>query len=119
MSEMNEQSQAINVFLDLRPNWPKNDQTRENFRQTLRQQLEGKLDDAVERVWDLPPIIVRPDGEYLALLIEARDLYEAGHFYACVAMCGIVGERLIKDVFRTSVLIQKGRLPQPVPDAAL
>jgi hypothetical protein len=73
----------------------------------------------VERLWDLPSIMVKPEGEYLALLTEARALYLAGHFYACVAMCGIVGERLVKDAFRASVLLQKGGPPQPPSNAAL
>ena len=97
---MSEQPKFMDVFLDLLPNQPKTDQTRESFRQILRQRFEGRLTDAVERVWELPPMILKPHGEYLALLLEAREIYLAGHFYSCVAMCGIVGERLVKDMFR-------------------
>jgi hypothetical protein len=100
--------QTMNVFLDLLPKQPKNDQGRENFRQMLREQFEGRLPEAVERIWDLPPIILKePAGDYFALLLEARELFVAGYFYSCVAMCGIVGERLVKDVLRTSVLVEK------------
>lgn len=102
-----EQFQHSEVFLDLLPNQPKNDQTRDSFRNLLRERFEQGLSDSVERIWDLPPIIVKPHGEYLALLLEARELYVAGFFYSCVAMCGIVGERLVKDVLRASVLVQK------------
>ena len=115
---MSEEPQTVDVFIDLLPNRPKNDQTREMFRQVLRQRFEGMLTDAVERVWDLPPMVVKPQGEYLALLLEARQIYVAGYFYSCVAMSGIVGERLVKDVFRSSVLVQKGSLPQAPPAAA-
>jgi hypothetical protein len=115
---MNEQPQGMDIFLDLLPNLPKNDQTRESFRQLLRQRFEDALTDAVERVWDLPPMVVKPQGEYLTLLLEARALYLTGHFYSCVAMCGIVGERLVKDVLRASVLVQQGGVPQPPPEAA-
>ena len=115
---MGEQPQTIVVFLDLLPNLPKNDQTRDNLRQIRSQTFEHTLADTVERVWDLPPMMVRPHGDYLALLIEARELYLTGLFYSCVAMCGIVGERLIKDVFRASVLVQTGRRPQPPSDDA-
>jgi len=97
----------MEVFLDLLPNQPKNDTTREGFRGIMRQRLEERLTDSVERIWDLPAMIVKPRGEYLPLLLEARELYIAGHFYSCVAMCGIVGERLAKDVLRASVLVQK------------
>src|SRR5215470_15344721 len=113
---MNEQPQGMDIFLDLLPNLPKNDQTRASFRQLLRQRCEDALTDAVERVWDLPPMVVKPQGEYLTLLLEARELYRAGYFYSCVAMCGIVGVRLMKDVLRASVLVQKDGSPQPPPD---
>ena len=52
-------------------------------------------------------MVSRPEGEYLALLIEARNLFVAGSFYACVAMCGIVGERLSKDILRVSLLVRR------------
>jgi hypothetical protein len=72
---MNEQP---DIFLDLLPNLPKNDQTRASIRQLLRQRCEDALPDAVERVWELPPMVVKPQGEYLSLLLEARELYLAG-----------------------------------------
>jgi hypothetical protein len=116
---MSEQPQLMEVFLDVLPNIPKNDQSRKSVRQLLQKQFDGILSSMVERLWDLPPIIVKPEGEYLALLTEARALYLAGHFYACVAMCGIVGERLVKDAFRASVLLQRAGPPQRPSDAAL
>jgi hypothetical protein len=105
-------------FLDLLPNQPKNDQTRANIRKLLQQRYEDVLPNAVERVWELPPMIVKPQKEYLSLLLEARELYIAGYFYSCVAMCGVVAERLVKDVLRTSVLVHKNGVPQPPPDVA-
>lgn len=98
----------MNVFLDLLPNQPKNDQTRDNFREMLRQRFEQGLPDTVERIWELPTIIIEePFGDHLELLLEARTIFLAGHFYSCVAMCGIVGERLVKDIFRASVLVER------------
>lgn len=116
---MSDQPQLMNVFIDLLPNHPKNDQTRDNFRQMLRQRFEERLPEVVERVWELPPIILKePFEDYLALLLEARELFLAGHFYACVAMCGIVGERLVKDLLRQSVFVEKhGQVLRPA-DAA-
>lgn len=110
-----QKQQNMGVFLDLLPNQPKNDRGRENFRQILRQRFEERLDVSVERIWDLPPIILqRPQNEYVVLLLEARELFVAGYFYSCVAMCGIVGERLVKDVFRASVLVElDGGLVRP------
>jgi len=118
--EMSDERQLMNVFLDLLPNQPRDDQTRESFRQLLRQRFEERLPEAVERIWELPPIILKePFEDYMELLLEARTLFLMGHFYSCVAMCGVVGERLVKDVLRVSVLVQKEGGPQPPPDVAL
>jgi hypothetical protein len=102
MSELKE------VYLDLTPNRPKTERTREDLGNELRQRFEERLPDAVERIWDLPPLVLqKPRGEYVALLVEARELYVEGHFYPCVAMCGIVGEWLVKDMLRASVVVYK------------
>jgi len=111
---MPDEPQLTTIFLDLLPNKPQNEETRQSFQQMLRLRLESKLPQAAERIWDLPPAMVKAQGEYLSLLIEARDLYILGHFYSCVAMCGIVGERLVKDALRTTVFVQRsGSLEKP------
>lgn len=116
---MADDQHLMNVFLDLLPNQPKNDKSRESFRHLLRERFEKTLPEAVERIWKLPPIILKePFGEYVELLLETRALFVAGHFYSCVAMCGIVGERLAKDVLRASVLIDKDGTPQRPKDVA-
>lgn len=108
---MTDSSSTVKVFMDLLPNQPRNDQSREQFQSMLLQRLEERLQSSVERIWDLPPIILKyPQKEYVDLLVEARDLYVEGNYYSCVAMCGIVGERIIKDVLRTSVRIEKDRM---------
>src|SRR5262249_20041484 len=98
----------MDMFLDLLPNQPRNEARGKSFRDSLRQELENRLADSVERIWELPPMLERPRGEYLPLLLEARALYVAGYFYSSVAMCGIVGKRLAKDALRACVLVQKG-----------
>lgn len=105
----------MEVFLDLLPNSPRDDQTRKEYEKMLRQEFESRLPKSVERIWELPPIILKePFGEYIDLLLETRQLFLAGHFYSCVAMCGIVGERLIKDVLRASVRIERdGQVSRP------
>jgi hypothetical protein len=87
---------------------PRNEESRKKFRQILIQRFEKNLPDAIERYWELPSlnIYIESTSPYPALLIEVRELFLDGHFYSCVAMCGIVGERLIKDLLRTSVLIE-------------
>lgn len=116
---MTEENKLINVFVDLLPNQPKNDATRAMFRQLLTQRFEEQLPEAVERIWELPTeILGEPFGDYLSLLLEARELFVMGHFYSCVTMCGIVGERLVKDVFRASILVEKDGKPQRPADVA-
>jgi len=104
---MSDQQGYTEVFLDLLPNQPRDDEMRELLRKEFAAECARRMPDVIERVWELPSMIVKLSGEYLALLLEARQLYLSGCFYSCVAMCGIVGERLVKDVFRSSILIQK------------
>jgi hypothetical protein len=116
---MTDEGKFMSVYLDLLPNQPKNDQTRQAFREMLWRRFDERLPDSVERIWELPPIILKePLGNYLTLLLEARDLFVSGHFYSCVAMCGIVGERLVKDVLRTRVLVQADGGPRRPTDSA-
>jgi len=109
----------MDVFLDLTPNTPKTERTREDFGNIIRQRFEQRLPDAVDRIWEVPPVILqRPETDYVSLLVEARELFIAGYFYSCVAMCGIVGERLVKDLLRASVLVYKaGKATRPPEEA--
>ncbi|HEY6346906.1 MAG TPA: hypothetical protein VIY49_35910 [Bryobacteraceae bacterium] len=101
-------SEFIEVYLDVTPDTPKTERTKEDFGNILRQKFEQGLPGAVERIWELPPVILqKPLAEYVSLLVEARELFVVGRFYSCVAMCGIVGERLVKDMLRASVLVHK------------
>jgi hypothetical protein len=112
-------SEFMQVFLDLTPNSPKTERTRESLGYALRQKFEHALPEAVERIWELPPVILQnPEGEYVGLLVEARELFVVGHFYSCVAMCGIVGERLVKDLLRATVLVHSARGAESPSEAA-
>jgi hypothetical protein len=52
--------------------------------------------DRLERLSQLPPLLI-DEGAYCGLIREARDGFVDGHFYACVAMCGISFERFQRD----------------------
>jgi hypothetical protein len=111
--------QLMNVYIDFLPNQPKSDQSKEEIATLLKGRFEQRLPGAVDRNFELPPImLLRPGDIYIGLLLEARELFVAGHFYSCVAMCGIVGERLVKDAFRTSVLISKNGSSERPTEAA-
>jgi hypothetical protein len=111
--------ELIKVYFDPLPNQPKTDQSREEIATLLRRGFEQRFADAVDRYWELPAVwTLNPDDQYRELLVEARELFVAGYFYSCVAMCGIVAERLIKDMFRTSLLIQRnGKTEIPTKEA--
>jgi transposase len=49
-----------------------------------------------ERLSQLPPLRIE-DGPYCRLIREARDVFVDGHYYSCVAMCGISFERFQRD----------------------
>ncbi len=58
---------------------------------------EALLDhDKYERLSQLPALLIEA-GPYCDLIREARAVYVDGHFYACVAMCGISFERFQRD----------------------
>jgi hypothetical protein len=98
---------AEKTYVDLLPNQKKDEAERQRTADRLRQEFDMRLDASIERSWKLPAILVRIEGEYLELLIEARKLYVDGYFYSCVAMCGIVSERrnVIATYFAYSVTV--------------
>jgi len=49
-----------------------------------------------ERLSQLPALLIEV-GAYCGLIREARDVFVDGHFYSCVAMCGISFERFQRD----------------------
>lgn len=52
--------------------------------------------DRYERLSQLSALLIET-GPYCNLIREARDVFVDGHFYACVAMCGISLERFQRD----------------------
>ncbi len=109
----------MKIHSDVRAQFNKTPEARELFGTELRQQFEKNLPESVERIWELPPIIeTRQQEPYASLLREVRELFVAGYFYSCVAMCGIVGERYSKDLLRASVLTKnEGAVSTPSEDA--
>lgn len=63
----------------------------------------------LERLSQLPPLLME-DGPYCRLIREARDVFVDGHFYACVAMCGISFERFQRDKAAPHGAIQKDKM---------
>ena len=93
------------AFADFGPNWAKlqlastplprsEDQNSAPARATLNEDRLASM--KIQRLSLLPPLLIET-GAYCALLKEARDVFVDGHFYACVAMCGISFERFQRD----------------------
>ena len=64
-----------------------------------------------ERLSQLPPLLIEA-GRYCELLREARDVFVDGHFYACVAMCGISFERFQRDKAKPYGATRKHKMPR-------
>ncbi len=93
------QTQA--AYADFRPNAAKRHLSEESSKGSQEQPAELPSDSLGEkslahhkykRLSQLPPLLIEV-GPYCKLLREARDVFVDGHFYACVAMCGISLER--------------------------
>jgi hypothetical protein len=93
------------AYADFRPNDAKLRMSEESLRDSEarpKEQPSDVMDDKAfarhkyERLSQLPPLLIEV-GSYCKLLREARDVFVDGHFYACVAMCGISFERFQRD----------------------
>jgi hypothetical protein len=110
------QTQA--AYADFRPNVAKR-QLREGLPKGSQDQIT-KLPSCVlgvsstthnmwERLSQLPPLLME-DGAYCRLIREARGVFVDGHFYACVAMCGISFERFQRDKAEPHGATQKDKM---------
>lgn len=100
---VNAGSQTQAAYADFRPNTAKRELREELSKDSQGQVAElpsGALDEPahvrLERLSQLPPLLIEA-GAYCRLIREARDVFVDGHFYACVAMCGISFERFQRD----------------------
>jgi hypothetical protein len=93
------------VYADFRPNAAKRHLSGESSKSSKERPAEPPsraMDEKSfapqkdERLSQLPPLLIE-DGPYCKLLGEARNVFVDGHFYACVAMCGISFERFQRD----------------------
>jgi hypothetical protein len=93
------------AYADFRPNEAKLRLSEELSKGSQKRPAEmpsGAMDEKSfahhkdERLSQLPPLLIEV-GPYCKLLREARDVFVDGHFYACVAMCGISFERFQRD----------------------
>lgn len=100
---VNVSGQTQPAYADFRPNAAKR-QLKEELSKGSQEQVTGlsfstlgkPAHEKLERLSQLPPLLME-DGPYCRLIREARDVFVDGHFYACVAMCGISFERFQRD----------------------
>ena len=95
----------VDVWFDFLPNQPRTPEGRAVLEDFIRRRFDAQVAAAVDRIHQLPAVMVHAPGEYVALLAEAREVYSHGHYCACAAMCGIVGERILKDVLRQGLRV--------------
>ena len=84
------------AYADFRPNAAKRHLSEESSKGPQKRPAELPSGAMDERLSQLPPLLIEV-GPYCKLLREARDVFVDGHFYACVAMCGISFERFQRD----------------------
>ena len=116
--KVNGQTQA--AYADFRPNAAKHHMDEELSKDLQKRPTEltsGPMDDKSfshqknERLSRLPPLLIEV-GPYCKLLREARDVFVDGHFYACVAMCGISFERFQRDKANPHGATRKHKMSQ-------
>jgi len=100
----------IPVYVDFFSNDARHPEGKEHAKEHHRRRIEANLDAIVAREAELPVLEVHCDSEaselVIGLLQEARHLFCLGHYCSCVAMCGIVADWIVKDIFRHSVVIR-------------
>ena len=106
------------AYADFRPNAAKR-QLREVLSKGSQEQVtelpssalgvSSPTHDMGERLSQLPPLLIE-DGPYCRLIREARDVFVDGHFYDCVAMCGISFERFQRDKAEPHGAMQKDKM---------
>ena len=108
------------AYIDFRPNDAKfrlNEESSEGPQERPAELPSGAMDEKSfaqhkhERLSQLPPLLIEA-GSYCALLKEARDVFIDGHFYACVAMCGISFERFQRDTAKPYGATRKQKIWQ-------
>lgn len=106
------------AYADFRPNDAKLHLSKESSKGSQKRPEElpsGAMDEKSfahqkdERLSQLPPLLIEV-GPYCELLREARDVFVDGHFYACVAMCGISFERFQRDKAKPYGATQKHQI---------
>jgi len=99
---MNDSQRA---YVDFTTNQTRHAEGRDARHRSILAEVESKIDSIIERETKLPALIIH-DGDYVELLKEARDLFRHAFFYSCVAMCGIVSERILKNILSQHIRIQ-------------
>ena len=112
--------QMQSAYADFSPNAAKRHLSEEPSKGSQKRPEEptsGAMDEESfahhknERLSQLPPLLIEV-GPYCKLLREARDVFVDGHFYACVAMCGISFERFQRDKASPYGATRKHRMPR-------
>lgn len=108
------------AYVDFRPNVAKRHLSEELLKGLQKKTAElpsGALGEKsliyhmYERLSHLPPLLIE-DGPYCSLIREAREVFVGGHFYACVAMCGISFERFHRDKAKPYGATWKHKMPR-------
>ncbi len=110
--------QLISAFIDLEPNWAKDERLRLQYEEELKKRLTSDVPQMISRLAEIDAIITLEVGEYIYFMKEAVEAFQFGLWRAVVALIGIASESFtdtlysqVKDVKSTSgVNISKEKL---------
>jgi hypothetical protein len=101
--------QLVSAFIDLEPNWAKDEKLRHKHEEELKEQLIHDVPQMISRFAEIDAIITLEVGDYIDFMREAVDAYKFGLWRAVVALIGIAAESFtdtlyiqVKDVQSTS-----------------
>ncbi len=112
--------QTLPAYADFRPNAAKLQLSEKSSKNSQKRPAEPPSDamdgksfahHKIKRLSQLPPLLIEV-SPYCNLLKEAREVFVDGHFYACVAMCGISVERFQRDKAEPYGATRKHKMPQ-------
>jgi len=119
---MREINQDAEVYIEMVPTLLRHRDSTGELRSalvnSLVQEFSAEASTVVDRWSRLTDLCLAP-GPHVPLLLEARILFLHGHFYYCVAMCGITSERIVKDLLRDRLALRADGKIASVPEHAL
>lgn len=90
---MKKQKEQIPIYLDTTPNALLHPSAREQIAEQIKQRLIEQIPNIIDREKKIKAFMTDELGEYLNLLVEAKQVYKLGYHHSAIAMVGVAAER--------------------------